>query len=179
MSQQDKMREELIEIEATEFPLVHLKVEKIMAWVQRWRGRPSEAEILRIHAKHCVCAGCSHYPGNSSMVRELVGLYAPSPSVSREEISQVLVSNNVMLYSAMPADASSRKPYEERRERLLDDLCHLIGILEEKPKVWCDHISFRDNHWLQVAVEPVSQVSPVGTFWEICPVCAKPKPRPA
>lgn len=170
----EKMREDLDEI--VDYRYYGADKDKLMAWATRWSGRPSREQIANVLNE---CNMNPYTVGGRflELVDRLHSCYpppAPAPKrVTREEISQVLVSNNVMLYSAMPADALSRQPYEARRERLLDDLCRLIGLEEDKPKVWCLHINWDEpsNSW-RFSFSRTDD-------WDICPVAGCHKPRPA
>ena len=164
---EEKMREELVEIlrPASWLNPKAEYVDSVMAWAQRWGGRPSVDQIKTILRKE---ANISHKEciqddfANCELFRGISTLYpTPSPRVSREQIEN---------WYRQPHDGTVNF-----RERMIDDLCRLIGIPEERPKVsWCVHCV--DGWCRRKLPDGGTANTAYSNDWKVCPICSAPRP---
>lgn len=94
---------------------------------------------------------------------------APSPRVSRKDIKGF-----VDFWMHDVVRICTKDEVAGRRTGLVDAICRLIGIPEERPKVWCGHFKLDPLGWLFL---PFGS-APLGKYdsWSVCPICSKPRP---
>ena len=150
-------------------------VESIMAWASRWSGRPSKEQVEKA-LTYFGTLGLSHIY-REILARHILELYpAPSPRVSREDIRKTVIRN----VSEIGSNVTLFETY------LVDDLCRLIGI-EDRPKVWCQHLEYVEKsnghekygEWeVKSQQYPDGKCSPSWTLYggKFCPICSAPRP---
>lgn len=137
-------------------------VAQLNRWADRWAGRPSREQIVSVVKDWWMEVGGAEVADVRGFADRILALY-PAPTsekkrVSRREIRELLDRHKVKTephYSPPGCSAS---------DCLMDDLCALFGVEEEKPE-WCTHMN---KAWMKE------------NPWDFCPYCGsiRPEKRP-
>ena len=128
----DGMREELKHIYLFGPSTDNARLDAYMAWARKWAGRPSKDQCMAVISKWWIKLGIPRDvcdPVISDLAESMASLYpTPSPRVSREQVEKTLISHIESIGTC------SCNKYGRTCNGLLNDLCSLFGIPEERPK---------------------------------------------
>ena len=139
--------------------------DKLLAWTDRWAGRPSVDQVEEVIADgHLGLVGWRRMTALA-----ILDLYpTPSPErkrVSREQIERVL--DKYVLPTCTQGQA---------KRNVLADLCFILGVEEEKPARWCDHWKYSQYMgWSEVTDGPTTRPVPHDNY-KFCEFCGTPRP---
>ena len=109
------------------------------------------------------------------------------PSPERKRVSRRKVEEVVAKYGKFTVEADVIRLTPPRVNMMVNDLCALLGVEEEKPsKVWCEHCTVdsedlmfhEENPGWQFKYQTETRLCFMGIpkDWKVCPVCSAPRP---
>ena len=155
------------------FPSKSWLTEKIILWADRWAGRPTREAIIQLYYDRSSSQGHFVHQYKSGVIADTILALYPTPSPERKRVSR----ENIV--DTLNRHIGDGLPHTEK-SLVVDDLCTLLGVEEEKPPFWCSHIE-----WNTCEDKPKWKMHKNGWIlgdklddWDICPVAGCHAPRP-